>query len=196
MSETSNAAEVPVAEGKNEPSIQPTHDGIEEHDNFLPRWWLATLFGAVLFSFAYWFYYHTAYVGLSQGQELEADEKALSDLRLKAFASKVTDEQLLALTKDAALVARGKQTFQTICTACHASKGEGNIGPNLTDAYWIHGGKPVDIYKTVTMGVPEKGMLAWGPTLGPVKVQEVVAFVLTIKNTNVPGKAPQGNKEP
>jgi cytochrome c oxidase cbb3-type subunit 3 len=36
-------------------------------------------------------------------------------------------------------------------------------------------------------------MPAWGPQLGLERVQAVVAYVLTLKDTNVPGgKAPQG----
>jgi cytochrome c oxidase cbb3-type subunit 3 len=67
------------------------------------------------------------------------------------------------------------------------------VGPNLTDSYWIHGSTPLDIHTTVTDGVPEKGMVAWGNQLGPSRVQAVVAYVLTLKNTEVPGKAPEGD---
>ncbi len=63
----------------------------------------------------------------------------------------------------------------------------------MTDAYWINGGKPTDIFHRVHDGVPAKGMPTWGPQLGDEKVETVVAFVLSIRNTNVPGgKAPQG----
>ena len=47
----------------------------------------------------------------------------------------------------------------------------------------------------MTNGVPAKGMVAWGDQLGPARVQKVVAYVLTLKGTNVPGKAPQGVPE-
>jgi len=170
------------------------YDGIEEHDNHLPRWWLMTLFGAIVFSIGYWFYYHKL-DGQLQRQELEADEKALVALREKSMGAKVSDETLLAARSDAATVQRGDVLFKATCVACHGDKGEGKIGPNLTDNAWIHGGKPTDIYKTVTNGVPEKGMLAWGPTLGAAKIQDVVTYVLTLKNTNVAGKAPEGKPE-
>ena len=170
------------------------HDGIVEHDNQLPRWWLLTLFGAIVFSFGYWFYYQHLN-GPGQRAELAADEKRYAALREKAIASKVSDESLVAMSKDAAVVARGAELFKANCVACHEAKGQGKIGPNLTDAYWIHGGKPTQIFRTVSNGVPDKGMLSWGPVLGASKTQDVVAFVLTLRNTNVPGKEPQGTKE-
>ncbi len=173
----------------------PVHDGIEEHDNHLPRWWLLTLFGAIVFSFGYWFYYQHL-TGPGQRAELAADEKALAELREKALSSKITDESLLALAGDPASLARGAELYKANCVACHEARGQGKIGPNLTDAYWIHGGKPTQIFKVVVNGVPDKGMLSWGPVLGAAKSQDVVAYVLTLKGTNVPGKEPQGNKEP
>ena len=96
--------------------------------------------------------------------------------------------------------AAGKVTFTANCGTCHtlkASGSVGNIGPNLTDKTWLHGGKPAQIFKTVNEGVLTKGMAAWGPQLGTDKVQNVVAYVLTLKDTNVAGgKAPQGVEEP
>ncbi len=38
-------------------------------------------------------------------------------------------------------------------------------------------------------------MAAWGGQLGPPRVQNLVAFVLSIKNTDVAGKAPEGELE-
>ncbi len=78
----------------------------------------------------------------------------------------------------------------------HAPTAAGRSAPNLTDNRWIHGGAPLQIYRTVLEGVPAKGMVAWGPQLGPEeKVRQVVAYVLTLRNTNVAGgKAPQGER--
>ena len=48
---------------------------------------------------------------------------------------------------------------------------------------------------TVRDGNPLKGMPSWGPQLGATRVQAVTAYVLTLRNTNVPGgKPPQGDK--
>ena len=42
------------------------------------------------------------------------------------------------------------------CVQCHADKGQGLIGPNLTDDYWIHGSNFVDSLRVIWNGVPSK----------------------------------------
>ena len=56
---------------------------------------------------------------------------------------------------------------------------KGGIGPSLLDELWIHGATADDVVRTVTEGVVEKGMLSWGPILGPEKIQQVAAYVLS-----------------
>lgn len=163
------------------------YDGIQEADNHLPRWWLATLFGAMIFSVGYWFYYQEFKIGpgLTQAyykQQAAAAEKAGVD---------PSDGELMAALDGPALVL-GKQTFVTTCVACHEAGGQGKIGPNLTDAAWLHGGSPISIFKTIRDGVPAKGMPAWGPSLGRAGITQVTAFVLSLRGKNVPGKAPEG----
>ncbi len=172
-------------------------DGIREYDNRLPNWWLWTFYLAIAFSFFYWLHYHVLHTGPSQWEEYRAEVKA-EEARLAAIAAKnpLSDEKLLELSRDPQVVARGRAVFMKNCVACHRADGGGLVGPNLTDDYWIHGGKPLQIMKTITDGVPEKGMVSWGPVLGPLKIRDVTAYVLTIKGTNVPGGLkPQGTKE-
>jgi cytochrome c oxidase cbb3-type subunit 3 len=71
----------------------------------------------------------------------------------------------------------GEQIFKQNCVVCHGENLEGKVGPNLTDNEWIHGGKLEDIEHTITVGVPEKGMVTWGPILGPDRVKKVAEFV-------------------
>jgi cytochrome c oxidase cbb3-type subunit 3 len=71
--------------------------------------------------------------------------------------------------------------------------GQGNVGPNLTDQYWIHGGGIKNVFTTITNGVPQKGMISWKTQLSPSQIQKVGSFVLTLQGSNPPGaKAPQG----
>jgi len=169
--------------------ILHVYDGIEEADNNLPTWWLLTFYGAVVFGLIYWFYYHEYAIGQLQPQKYAAAVAAA-----EAERSIVTDESLDALALDGSAVAAGSQIFATQCMACHDTKAQGRVGlgPNLTDKYWIHGGAPTNIHATVTNGVSAKGMPAWAPILGEEGVKQVVAYVLTLRNTEVPGVEPQG----
>jgi cytochrome c oxidase cbb3-type subunit 3 len=98
-----------------------------------------------------------------------------------------------SLEGNAAAIAAGKETFATNCVPCHGQQGQGIIGPNLTDNYWLHGNTYADIVNTITNGVPDKGMIAWKATLNPEKIRQVAAYVLSLKGTNPPNpKPPQG----
>lgn len=170
------------------------YDGIEEHDNRLPNWWLFILWTTIVFAAGYWFWYHVAEVSPGQLGEYKAEA---DEVAKRAQGHKpASDETLLALVQDPTAVANGKAVFQTNCASCHGAQGQGLIGPNLTDPYWLHGGRPVAIHKVVAEGVVAKGMPAWERTLGAERVKAVTAYVLTLKGTNAPGgKAPQGEPE-
>jgi len=103
----------------------------------------------------------------------------------------ITDEMLFAQAETASSVTAGHELFKTVCVACHGANAQGMSGPNLTDAYWLHGSEPTEIFTTIYQGVAAKGMPPWGPTYGN-QVKDLVAFVLSLKNTNAEGKAPQG----
>jgi cytochrome c oxidase cbb3-type subunit 3 len=176
--------------------LDQEHDGIQEYDNRLPNWWLWTLYGAIVFAFGYWFWFHTSDAGPSPQERYAADMQRAAEAQLAAMeGQEITDESLTLMSTVDSRVAAGREVFQQFCVVCHMEQGQGNVGPNLTDAYWLHGGRPTDIHNTVTNGVIEKGMAAWGNQLGPRRVLDVVAFVLTLKDTNVPGKEPQGELE-
>ena len=110
----------------------------------------------------------------------------------RAEAGPVTNESLAVLAKDAATLAQGKDVFTSTCAPCHGAQAQGLVGPNLTDKFWLHGGAPVDVHKSITTGFPEKGMRPWGQVLGAARVRAVAAFVVSLKGQNVPGRPPQG----
>lgn len=171
-------------------------DGIREYDNPPPPWIMWLLYGSIVFSVGYWMIFHTFGVGPLPTAEYDREMARAAEMQLARMANtELTDDVLLLMTSVPERVTEGRQIYEQFCVACHAQSGEGSVGPNLTDAYWLHGGKPLQILKIVTEGVPEKGMVAWGAQLGPTRVQKVVAYLLTIKGKNVPGKAPQGTIE-
>jgi cytochrome c oxidase cbb3-type subunit 3 len=173
-------------------------DGIQEYDNKLPNWWLYSFYGAIVFAVGYWFHYEVAGIGESPRAEYQAqvDKAAAAEAARIRAKGEVTAEALASLSHDKATVAQGKEVFASTCAVCHRQDGGGNVGPNLTDDFWLHGGAPDKVYKTISEGVASKGMPSWGPQLGSERVQAVTAFVLTLRSTNVSGgKAPQGERE-
>ncbi len=172
-----------------------TVDGIEECDNELPNWWLFTLYAAMVFALGYYFYYEVLHSGPDQAeayQQSVASDRAAAASRARSLGA-VTPAVLETLARDPATVREGQAVFATTCVACHGANGGGTIGPNLTDAAWLHGASPTDILRTVSEGVAARGMPAWGAPLGADRVKSVVAYLLTLRDTNVAGgKAPQG----
>ncbi len=165
------------------------YDGIEEADNELPKWWLAIFYLSTAFAIGYWFYYHEFAIGIGTQatyiEELAAKKAAQPQPAMVDFS---------ALAQDSTAISAGKASFGLTCVPCHDKTAQGKIGPNLTDKYWIRGGSAVDIYKSISEGSPAKGMPGWLPSLGEQTVRNLTAFVLSIRNTNVKGKAPQGEE--
>jgi cytochrome c oxidase cbb3-type subunit III len=167
--------------------VHTTGDGIEEFDNRLPRWWLATFYGSIIFAIGYWFTFHV-FNNAGGGQVTPPVTK---EDDFCAFTEGFSPD----ISKTASLVADGEKVFASNCAACHGAKAGGIIGPNLTDEYWLHGGSPEQIGQTICKGVPAKGMPTWGPPLGQDRIRAVVAYLLTVQNTNVAGgKSPQGTR--
>jgi cytochrome c oxidase cbb3-type subunit 3 len=138
-------------------------DGIEEYDNPLPGWWLGILWVTVGFAIVYGADYHFV-SHRSQVGEYEAEDAAFLAAHPSAAPSAVAG-------------GAGAEIFGQYCAACHGASATGGIGPDLTDATWIHGGTLADITRTITEGVPEKGMVTWGPILGPEKISTVAAWI-------------------
>ena len=181
-----------------EEKIIHEYDGIKEADNHLPRWWLMSLYGTILFGAVYWLGASAFDIPLSPGAvyaEEQARAAAAEAEKLKAMGA-ANDDNLVMMAKNAAILAEGRDTFLKNCASCHAQTGGGAIGPNLTDKNWLHGGAPMQIYTTIKSGSTRAGMPAWGTLIGEQRVRLAAAYVVSIKNTNVPGgKAPQGSPE-
>jgi cytochrome c oxidase cbb3-type subunit 3 len=171
------------------------YDGIKEYDNPLPFWWKGIFVISIAHAAAYFAWYHLGGPGETEGERYAAEVRELEAKRAAApKAAMVVDEASLAsMAEDSGLVERGHAVFAKNCASCHSDKGQGLVGPNLTDAFQIHGTTRLDLYTTIQNGVPEKGMLSWGPVLPPEELAAVTAFVTTLRGTDVPGgKAAEG----
>jgi cytochrome c oxidase cbb3-type subunit 3 len=154
-------------------------DGIEEYDNPLPDWWLGLMWFTIVWAVAYGVHYHFI-ANRSQEGHLAAEMQA-AEVRWPSEGSAIA---AFAITPEA--VAAGEVIFKQNCVVCHGEELEGGIGAPLNDDEWIHGGEPEEVIRVITEGVPEKGMLSWGPILGPEKINQVAAYVLA-KNAEYVG---------
>ena len=112
----------------------------------------------------------------------------------QSSAKKEAVEPVEALT-DAASLSAGKEIYVKNCVSCHGAAGEGGIGPNMTDDFWIHGGDISQIAHTIKIGVPAKGMITWRGVLSPEQIQQTASYIMTLHGTNPPNaKGPQGEK--
>ncbi len=171
------------------------YDGIQEYDNPLPSWWLATFYITIIFAVLYFIHFQLG-SGLGSNEELAKD---IQEVEMQKHAngggSSVPTEALLAAAfQDTQKLSAGKQVFAEKCLACHAADGGGGIGPNLTDKFWIHGdGKLPSIAKVVSEGVADKGMPPWGSMLKPEELVNVAVYVKSLQGTHPANpKAPQG----
>ncbi|MBI2529079.1 MAG: c-type cytochrome [Candidatus Rokubacteria bacterium] len=170
------------------------YDGIEEYDNPLPGWWVWLFWATIAFSGVYVAVYHAG-PGASVIAEYEEEVRLAAEREARQIAADgtVTEEVLAVLEKNLPAMAKARETFVQRCAACHGDRGQGIIGPNLTDDYWLHGGKLTDIYRTIREGVPDKGMVPWKGQLQPAELSSMAAFVGTLHGSNPPNaKPPQG----
>ena len=171
------------------------YDGIKEYDNPMPRWWLYIFYATIAYSVLYWL--NVPGIGIGRGR-IAGYERDVAQARerygeIGAAVARLGAAEVEAALADPQRLEAGKKTYMTNCMPCHKADGGGSIGPNLTDAYWIHGGTIADRLNVVSNGVLDKGMPAWSTVLGPDEVAAVVAYVTTLEGTSPPGaRGPQG----
>lgn len=171
------------------------YDGIRELDNALPPWWKYGFYVTIVVAFIYMFLYHVSGDGKNPTQEYAMEmEKARIQKELFEAGNKDKIDENNVPMADAAGIAKGKDIYENKCWACHGKLGEGGAGPNLTDDYWIHKGSLNDIYHSIKVGYPDKGMQSWAKEFSPKEMSQLASFIKTMRGTNPPnGKAPQGD---
>ncbi|MEI8341294.1 MAG: cbb3-type cytochrome c oxidase N-terminal domain-containing protein, partial [Verrucomicrobiota bacterium] len=76
-----------------EPIREHTFDGIQEYDKRLPNWWLWTLYGAIIFAAAYWFYYQFPTEHETSLKRVERTMNEIAIAAAKTSGAELTDEQ-------------------------------------------------------------------------------------------------------
>ncbi|HAI82476.1 MAG TPA: hypothetical protein DCL43_02315 [Chitinophagaceae bacterium] len=162
------------------------YDGIRELDNRLPPWWLYGFYVTILVGVVYLYRYHVSHTAPSSKEEFElAMKQAEADkAAYLAKAANNVDENTVKLLTEASDLEKGKTTFTSMCAACHGTEGQGGVGPNLTDDYWLNGGSINDVFKTIKYGRPEKGMKSWKDDYSPVQIAQLASYIKSLKGTN------------
>lgn len=161
-----------------------SYDGIEESDNPMPGWWLNIWYVCIAFAFVYMLYYH--WLGFGKDEVTQFRQQLESEKYTKTIDAKAYDfnpDELKLVFSDPKNKMHGKVIYDSKCTACHGPDGGGGIGPNLTDRYWIHGGKPEEIAHTISAGVMEKGMISWFSMLSRTEIMQVTNYIVSLKDT-------------
>lgn len=172
--------------------LEHEYDGIQEYDNPMPRWWVNMFWATIIFSIIYAI--NVGPIGSGEGWiAIYENDMAAFRERFPDGAPTADAGQLAALANDPAALASGQAVYGQMCAACHGAGGEGTIGPNLTDDYWLHGASLPEILHTVSAGVPARGMPAWDKMLKPEEVNSVVVYVASLRGTDPANpKAPEG----
>jgi cytochrome c oxidase cbb3-type subunit 3 len=176
------------------PLMSHAYDGIREYDNPLPGWWRMFFVGTIVFAGFYGLYFHVVHWGKTTDDRYQAQLVSYEARRAtRTPGGPAVNEDLLARSAhDDGVVSHGAEIFAAKCAPCHTADGRGQIGPNLTDLYQLHGTTRMDLFNTVQNGAPGTPMIAWAEQLPPADVFAVATFVTTLRGKNLPGKAPQG----
>jgi len=171
------------------------YDGIKELDNALPPWWKYGFYFTIAVAALYLLRFHVWKTGPDPQQEYDQEMKVAA-AQVEAYRKKVGDmvDEKTVTMADAAGITEGDKLFHSNCFACHGVKGEGTVGPNLTDNYWLHGGTINDVFKTIKYGYPDKGMQSWEKAYSSSQLKNLASYVKSLAGTNPPNaKAPQGD---
>lgn len=167
--------------------LKHDYDGIRELDNNIPQWWQLAFGGTVVIGIIYLFRMFVTGSLPDQITELHEDQRVAAIKMaeyLKNAANNIDENSVTML--DAGGIAQGAEIFAKNCVACHGAAGEGTIGPNLTDEYWVHKGSLKDVFYSIKYGWPEKGMKSWKDDFSPMQIAQLASYVKSLAGTNPP----------
>ena len=181
-----------TAKNAADPEMHHEYDGIRELDNPIPGYLQVILYGSIVFGIVYLLHYHVLETGPLSAEEYEIE---MAEAELKYKDVELPESALIMIT-DAKRLDKAATLFADNCATCHGAALEGDSGPNLTDPYWLHGGKVKTIYGTISEGVPGKTMIGWKKKLSSLQRLELASYILSMQGTNPPNaKEPEGTLE-
>jgi cytochrome c oxidase cbb3-type subunit III len=177
-------------------------DGITELNNPLPRWWVLTFYGCIIWAIGYMVVMpawptiggHTAGIlGASDRREVGVAVKALEKSRAPMMALlQATPLEQVSADPDLSQFAQesGRVAFAQNCSTCHGAGGQGAKGyPSLVDDVWLWDGSIAGIRQTLQVGIrgdhPEtrfNQMPSYGrdKLLEPAQIADVTNYVMSL----------------
>jgi len=172
-----------------DPEVHHDYDGIRELDNPMPAWLRLLFLGTIAFAFVYLLHYHVFKTGALSKEEYDIEIAAAAETYKSV---ELPDDQLIQIT-DGGRLSAAEAIFVENCATCHRKDLGGESGPNLTDAYWLHGGNVKDIYHTITNGVAGKTMISWKDRIPSQDRLAIASFILSKQGSNPANpRAPEG----
>lgn len=193
-------------------------DGIEELDTPMPRWWLWSFYGCILFAIVYtilfpaWPLVNRATAGVlgwssekQLTQEMQADAVRKAPVRLaiaRTPIERLADNPALLHAAEEG----GRAAFRVNCVQCHGAGAAGGKGyPNLNDDDWLWGGDIAAIHTTLLHGVRQPGddatrmsqMPAFGRDgiLTAAQIEDVASHVRVISHQEGPSASSKRGAE-
>ncbi|WP_299841236.1 cytochrome-c oxidase, cbb3-type subunit III [uncultured Paracoccus sp.] len=176
-------------------------DGIKELNNPMPRWWLWTLYGTIVWGIGYAIAYPawplvqgatSGLLGYSTRGEVAAEIAAVDARNAEVSATLAAADLATLPVDDPAYqfgVSGGAAVFRANCSQCHGAGAAGGVGyPNLLDDSWLWGGTLDDIEYTVRHGIRNEidadarfsQMPAFGEMLSKPEIAEIAEHVLAL----------------
>ena len=99
---------------------------------------------------------------------------------LVAFIRSWEKETPVAMATLGGDVQRGETIFGATCVICHGPGGSGTtVAPRLAESPILHDQQAV--YATISEGRLEAGMPSWGKVLSPAEINDLIAYLDTLK---------------
>lgn len=172
-----------------------SYDGIQEYDNPLPGWWKFLFWVSIIFSPIYYFYFHASVEGRSIHDEYNAHMASVFELRFAKIGELEPDRETILrfMNDEPEWLTVGEVVYKTNCVSCHGGRGEGKVGPNLTDDYWKNVRNVEDIAKVIANGAANGSMPAWKNRLSHQnQIVLTAAYIASMRANPVEGRAPEG----
>lgn len=108
----------------------------------------------------------------------------VGSLSVSMFATEVSERShyLNELSKDKAVVEKGKASYQVFCMACHGDESVSvDAVSNLFDEKWYRGSSPEGIENSIISGYLDTGMPPWGQMIPTEDIEALVAYLIAPK---------------